>query len=439
MGPSAADAFCCLCASQEQGAERDLGTILGNGSFDAWLAGCSEEFQRSVTPQVRKDLWVLWHAAKACDAMWGGAVRRQREEEEEEEGEEKEEKALSSTDEVDDSIPGSDGEDEEPGQDDDGAWSSSNEGWSHSADSDDNDGDELQRDEEAAAAGGAGGCRVDGAPEEEPSWRVPMKICKEQHVVIATKADEICNRSNNVSKRVQELMERTQRAVQRARGVKQPAEELKDPQHSADSDDNDDDELQRDEEAAAAGGAGGCRVDGAPEEEPAWRLLLKSCKEQHVVIATKADEICNRSNNVSKRVQELMERTQRAVQRARGERPPRPSRACAPQAEPVETRTLPCKDDSEQPPSAEANHPVEPNRRPEALICTTPLFWLSQAGRHRAICSVTSGGRPLGVSRHERQRGGGDARKGPEGSRSGTARGRKQPISTRRWLMSTCC
>ena len=337
MGPSAADAFCCLCASQEQGAERDLGTILGNGSFDAWLAGCSEEFQRSVTPQVRKDLWVLWHAAKACDAMWGGAVRRQREEEEEE-GKEKEEKALSSTDEVDDSIPGSDGEDEEPGQDDDGAWSSSNEGWSHSADSDDNDGDELQRDEEAAAVGGAGGCRV----------------------------------------------------------------------------------------------------DGAPEEEPAWRLLLKSCKEQHVVIATKADEICNRSNNVSKRVQELMERTQRAVQRARGERPPRPSRACAPQAEPVETRTLPCKDDSEQPPSAEANHPVEPNRRPEALICTTPLFWLSQAGRHRAICSVTSGGRPLGVSRHERQRGGGDARKGPEGSRSGTARGRKQPISTRRWLMSTC-
>ena len=441
-------------------AERDLASVLGNGTLAAWLAGCPEDLQRSVTAQVRGELGLLWHAAMACEAMWGSggvSAGRQRKEEEEEEQEEEvqaeeDEEVLFSTDEDGEwtSIPGSEDEDEEPRNDDDnGPWSSSRDEGLRDSSYD----DEQQFDEEAAAgAGAAGGYRADAAPEQgEPRAALAMtssgaiESFKRNATDLYSKCQKFLQRTGPGSDaapeqempraalpkmsskemaahfnrkalwfqayiRTQERQESTQRTLQRTRGAGQP-QGLEDPPS-----------FFVESEA------------GVPVSRSPWVSAQRSlpCDNEEVEVPTSIPA-----------ESEAGFQQQQQQQQPPVEQPAGPSRTCAPEAEPdVQTRRiLPFKYDNKQQSASqhcftpEANHPSgEPNRRPEAHICTTSLFWLSQAGRHRRMCSGASGGRPLvGVSRHERQRDGADG----SWCRSGTARGMKQPPTTPRWL-STC-
>ena len=171
--------------AREQGAQRDIGSILSDGTFTAWLAGCPFEFRDTVTWTVRKELETLWQAAKDGEAMRGrmeeaeAALARERQRRE-----------------------------EEPRDVDDGAASSCYGDWPTWSDSDEDE-------EEEAAAGGRGAEDPERKVEEEEPRAESLVTCprKEEKSELERKCDDLSGRMQEERQRLRKIREEGERLL----------------------------------------------------------------------------------------------------------------------------------------------------------------------------------------------------------------------------------
>ena len=343
--------------AREQGAQRDIGSILSDGTFTAWLAGCPFEFRDTVTWTVRKELETLWQAAKDVEAMRGrmeeaeAALARERQRRE-----------------------------EEPQDVDDGAASSAYGDWPTWSDSD-------EEEEEEAAGGGLGAEGPEDGQEqimeeEEPRAVLVKSPRQEKQSELDRIHGVLIDGMQDVRQRLQKNIEAGQRLLaecdqpRRGKSTQSPGKEPEVVVISASEAPSSDSSSSGPGETSTRGAGLQLSIPSAydPQAEPPNGSLATSPPSPLSLPSPPT-------------LAEIM---------ASGGGATNPL---------FETED----DESDTAAAAEVSWPSsdhpEPNRCPEGNTSPTSLLWLSQAGRHRGTCSGMGGGHPSPGVYQERQQG----------------------------------
>ena len=342
-----------VCAFWEQGAQRDIGSILSDGTFTAWLAGCPFEFRDTVTWTVRKELETLWQAAKDVEAMRGrmeeaeAALARERQRRE-----------------------------EEPRDVDDGAATSAYGDWPTWSDSDE--------EEEEAAAGGRGAEDPERkVEEEEPRAESLVKSPrKEEKSELERKCDDLSGRMQEERQRLRKIREEGERLLaecdkpRRGKSTQRPEKEpgvavisaSEAPSSDSSSSSGPGETIGHQREQLPDPSA------YYPQAEPPNGSLAASLPLQGVS-SSSTPTLAEITLSGSENTNPLLE--------TEGD----DSNAAAAEL------------------SCPSSDHLEPNRCPEGNTSPTLLLWLSQAGRHRGTCSGMGGGHPSPGVYQERQQG----------------------------------
>ena len=328
-------------ASREQGAQRDLKSIMGDGSLAAWLARGPEDLRKGVTWTVGSELETIWQAANDREAMRARleeaeaalAMLRQRQEE------------------------------EELREVDDGASSSIDDDWPSWSDSD-------EEEEEDEAPGGRWGGSPGGKREDEAPRAAPVKSLQEQkQEEFHRKCDDMSFRLKRIHQEGERVLAATDKPL-RKRWSQRPGKEPVVVVSASEAPSSGSSSSGPGETSSRGAGAqlpGPCASD--PQAEPDGSPAASRPPSPSALSGF--DEVMASGGGATNPLFEDEDGDDAG---------------------------------DDELPFLPSDHP-EPNRCPESNACPTPLLWLSQAGCHRGTRSGMGGGHPSPGVDQDREQG----------------------------------